>query len=579
MESPVKLKDVDQIKDLIHRYKEFSLGRFKKDAERLLQNWYMKVIPTPSLVSSGIIPAVQVGEEINFDTIQQSPRTPQNRKKARLTDEVSPARKNQSYSQNSNSDDSESEDILAKFTEQISEHKSNDDKENPSSLGNTRTRLNNISEDSISNQNMSESSEQDAGIGNQIHVGDELQRDKSKSDDQRNDDEKLQPINFSEEDVSAQTQGIELEGISQGEDEQQQESGKDLAVNEQTSDTDIASKDGNKDIISSKENVCQNELSKNIEQNHALSQNTGKDVEPEQESRVEDEPQRGSGDIDEDIDNDFRSHDSTSNDTTQLKGEVEKKKQRALSSRNDTKNREKSESLLKGKKRRTGSKGDESTRMSRRKRAKPNYFQPKYEGPRLHHPGNDKGALFSQETSQSIENDSSYQESSSQSEIMINRVHHQNRGDAEIPDNVRGQVSLSVQEEPLTMDTFPVEDGNDKNANQSSSSSTNRANRTAIASSPIPRESQGHNDSDDSLRCSGAPTLSEVPNRAIVSVRLPSPPRHIPTQPRAKRMWTQVEKDAIKDGIVKYGVGKWVDIKDEYTDVLNNRSNTNIKVR
>lgn len=44
-----------------------------------------------------------------------------------------------------------------------------------------------------------------------------------------------------------------------------------------------------------------------------------------------------------------------------------------------------------------------------------------------------------------------------------------------------------------------------------------------------------------------------------------------------RRRFTQEEKDAIKEGVMKYGLGKWAKIKFENIEVLQNRTNVNIK--
>ena len=47
---------------------------------------------------------------------------------------------------------------------------------------------------------------------------------------------------------------------------------------------------------------------------------------------------------------------------------------------------------------------------------------------------------------------------------------------------------------------------------------------------------------------------------------------------RAKRPFTFEEMDAIKNGVQKYGAGKWKEIKDEYNNILRDRTTVNIKV-
>lgn len=44
-----------------------------------------------------------------------------------------------------------------------------------------------------------------------------------------------------------------------------------------------------------------------------------------------------------------------------------------------------------------------------------------------------------------------------------------------------------------------------------------------------------------------------------------------------RRKWTEEEKNAVKTGVKKYGPGKWAVIKDEYPDILRNRTGVQIK--
>lgn len=46
---------------------------------------------------------------------------------------------------------------------------------------------------------------------------------------------------------------------------------------------------------------------------------------------------------------------------------------------------------------------------------------------------------------------------------------------------------------------------------------------------------------------------------------------------RKRRKWTEEEKVAVKLGVKKFGVGKWADIKNEYAEILKNRTSVQIK--
>jgi hypothetical protein len=46
-----------------------------------------------------------------------------------------------------------------------------------------------------------------------------------------------------------------------------------------------------------------------------------------------------------------------------------------------------------------------------------------------------------------------------------------------------------------------------------------------------------------------------------------------------RRMWTETEIYAIKEGIASFGWGKWAEIKDHYNAILKNRTSSQIKVR
>jgi hypothetical protein len=654
-ETPAKLKPVKEIVELIRSYKEFSLGRFKKDAERLLQNWYMKVIPTPAFVSNGIIPAVQVGQEINVDTIQnQIPRTPERKEKARLMDERSPVKRNKGYNHSDICEETQQSqsgcDLVVENTEQNSENESKiDDKETISSQENARP--NQLSEESLSNQVMSESRDQDIemeggsdgardnGCDLVANHAEQNSENESLVDDKENilSQENARQNHLSEFTISNQTlsesrdQGVAMEGGNYGEDEHQPESDYDSMENSAEKNYQAESKDDDKENVSSsqekthvsEDTIAFQSISERSDQgvemeeeshgedrqqreggcelvtehtehnsvneskdddkeyitNQAIPERRDQDVEMEGGSRFEDEHQQESGGIDQNIDNDLRSKISTK---SKRKGTHEKR--RALSSRYDSESGEGStntsqESPRRGinRKRRAKSTGNGVKILPRRKRVKTNFYKPEIEEPRPQPKGNYKETLSSQESSQSIGNDTSFNESSSASMIRVDRVVHRNiEKDAEIPQNLRGKVCLSVEQEPLTMETFPAEEGDTANAPHSSSSSSTRPNQIAKRNPPSAHESRDQNDEDDSLSRSGGPMLSDVPSRAIV----PAPSREVVRrEPRKKRSWSEEEKDAIRKGVKKWGLGKWVKIKKAYADIFVGRTNVNIKVR
>ena len=76
------------------------------------------------------------------------------------------------------------------------------------------------------------------------------------------------------------------------------------------------------------------------------------------------------------------------------------------------------------------------------------------------------------------------------------------------------------------------------------------------------------------------PKLSAIPNK----MKLPSPSPLVTyadlasARPHGTRLaWTTEEKTAVKQGILKYGVGKWGQIKSEYAEILRRRTAVNIK--
>lgn len=78
--------------------------------------------------------------------------------------------------------------------------------------------------------------------------------------------------------------------------------------------------------------------------------------------------------------------------------------------------------------------------------------------------------------------------------------------------------------------------------------------------------------------------LSDIPNKTINYVPktyVGPPPDEGVFNPNGKvakrRRWTSEEKSAVKEGVKKYGLGKWVAIKTEYAELLRNRTAVQIK--
>ncbi|KXS18869.1 hypothetical protein M427DRAFT_178025 [Gonapodya prolifera JEL478] len=112
------------------------------------------------------------------------------------------------------------------------------------------------------------------------------------------------------------------------------------------------------------------------------------------------------------------------------------------------------------------------------------------------------------------------------------------------------------------------------------SSSSSAPNRATGSSSIMPRPSAGSIIDIDTPQ-------KEFPVRGPVQYLDPVPPlpRAPPAQiivkkkqPRQKKMWTQVEVDALERGLAKYGCG-WREIlyDIELGDILVNRSNVQLK--
>jgi len=74
--------------------------------------------------------------------------------------------------------------------------------------------------------------------------------------------------------------------------------------------------------------------------------------------------------------------------------------------------------------------------------------------------------------------------------------------------------------------------------------------------------------------------ISDLPNRAI-NVKEGSPERKFRTSQQksydGRRIWTDEEKHAIKQGMRSYGIGKWAEIKSMYSTILKDRTSGQIK--
>jgi hypothetical protein len=85
-----------------------------------------------------------------------------------------------------------------------------------------------------------------------------------------------------------------------------------------------------------------------------------------------------------------------------------------------------------------------------------------------------------------------------------------------------------------------------------------------------------HFDSGEDSENDG-PNLSELPQQK--SPRLKSPRKKSQMKKYdGRRLWTEEEKGAIKDGILSMGVGHWAQIKEEYPILLCDRTSMQIKV-
>ena len=76
-------------------------------------------------------------------------------------------------------------------------------------------------------------------------------------------------------------------------------------------------------------------------------------------------------------------------------------------------------------------------------------------------------------------------------------------------------------------------------------------------------------------------TLSAVPEKAkIPTKRAKTPPskrRASSQSPKRRKRWTEEERMAVRTGAIKFGAGRWVEIKDHYHNILRSRTPINIK--
>lgn len=81
----------------------------------------------------------------------------------------------------------------------------------------------------------------------------------------------------------------------------------------------------------------------------------------------------------------------------------------------------------------------------------------------------------------------------------------------------------------------------------------------------------------ESIHMSDLPQRSEALNRNALSPRRKSESQNYESTRQRKR-FTEEEKRAIREGVLKHGEGRWATIKSDYAFILNNRSNVQIKV-
>mmetsp|Transcript_14339 Transcript_14339/g.20630 ORF Transcript_14339/g.20630 Transcript_14339/m.20630 type:complete len:252 (+) Transcript_14339:134-889(+) len=84
----------------------------------------------------------------------------------------------------------------------------------------------------------------------------------------------------------------------------------------------------------------------------------------------------------------------------------------------------------------------------------------------------------------------------------------------------------------------------------------------------------GEEPAEPSFHLTSVPPPPNFPSKDPKSPVL-KPPEGI--APRKKKAWTAEEKNAIKSGIKKLAKGKWADIKEEYSEILADRTSVMIK--
>lgn len=85
---------------------------------------------------------------------------------------------------------------------------------------------------------------------------------------------------------------------------------------------------------------------------------------------------------------------------------------------------------------------------------------------------------------------------------------------------------------------------------------------------------------DSSVSEAEGPKLSSVPTKMTFSQAAPAVKKAATTVarlPGTRLVWTADEKNAVRQGIIRYGFGKWSKIKSEYAEILRYRTAVNVK--
>ena len=114
----------------------------------------------------------------------------------------------------------------------------------------------------------------------------------------------------------------------------------------------------------------------------------------------------------------------------------------------------------------------------------------------------------------------------------------------------------------------------------SSTSVEKKKAKTSLYDKKVSAQKVQFDDSDDDDSDDGV-HLSELPARAKVqssrqTVKANTSPVH---QAGKRKPYSEEEKRAIREGVKKFGVGKWSAIKADYSIILRHRTSVNIKVR